>query len=183
MSLARSTYYKRGDTESIARREQAEAAARSAIENVVADWPCYGYRRVTHELRRRGIVINHKRVARIMREAVLTPKRVRRFVATTDSNHDLPIYPDLTQSLVLTGPDQLWVADLTYIRLRTQFVYFAAILDAWSRKLVGYALGNTLETRLTLAALDAAIADRLPNEGLIHHSDSNNVQASCSWAA
>jgi putative transposase len=169
MSLTRSTHYKRGDTESIARREQAEAAARSAIENVVADWPCYGYRRVTHELPRRGIVINHKRVAR--------------FVATTDSNHDLPIYPDLTQSLVLTGPDQLWVADLTYIRLRTQFVYFAAILDAWSRKLVGYALGNTLETRLTLAALDAAIADRLPNEGLIHHSDSNNVQASCSWAA
>lgn len=150
---------------------------RAAIENVVAEWPFYGYRRVTHELRRRGIVVNHKKVARIMRQAALTPKKIKRFVATTDSDRDLPIYPDLTKGLFLNGPDQLWVADLTYIRMSTQFVYLAAILDAWSRKVVGYALGNTLETRLTLAALDAAIADRLPSEGLIHHSDRGSQYA------
>lgn len=177
MSLARSSYYKRSDPEAASLRDQAQAAMRAAIENVVADWPFYGYRRVTHELRRRGIVVNHKKVARIMREAALTPRKVRRFVATTDSDHDLPIYPDLTKGLGLDRPDQLWVADLTYIRLGTQFVYLAAILDAWSRKIVGYALGNTLETRLTLAALDAAIVDRLPPEGLIHHSDRGSQYA------
>lgn len=130
MNTARSTYYKRPNPEAVSLRDQAQAAMRAAIENVVADWPFYGYRRVTHELRRRGIVVNHKKVARIMREAALTPGKIRRFVATTDSDHDLPIYPDLTKGLLLQGPDQLWVADLTYIRLGTQFVYLAAILDA-----------------------------------------------------
>jgi transposase InsO family protein len=98
MSLNRSTYYKRPDEMKADLRRQSEAALRAAIENVVADWPCYGYRRVTHELRRRGIVVNHKKVARIMRQAALTPHRVRRFVATTDSEHDLPIFPDLAGS-------------------------------------------------------------------------------------
>ncbi len=97
MSLARSTYYKRPDPDAVSRRDQAQAAMRAVIENVVADWPFYGYRRVTHELRRRGIVVNHKKVARIMREAALTPRKIKRFVATTDSDHDLPIYPDLTK--------------------------------------------------------------------------------------
>lgn len=177
MNTARSTYYKRPNPEAVSLRDQAQAAMRAAIENVVADWPFYGYRRVTHELRRRGIVVNHKKVARIMREAALTPGKIRRFVATTDSDHDLPIYPDLTKGLLLQGPDQLWVADLTYIRLGTQFVYLAAILDAWLRKIVGYALGNTLETRLTLAALNAAISDRLPPDGLTHHSDRGSQYA------
>jgi putative transposase len=113
-----------------------------------------------------------------MREAALTPRRVRRFVATTDSNHELPIFPDLAKGLVPSGPDQLWVPDLTYIRLSAQFIYFAAILDAWSRKVIGYALGNTLETRLTLAALDAALPSRCPPEGLIHHSDRGSQYAS-----
>ena len=177
MSLSRSTYYKRPDEMKADLRRQSEAALRAAIENVVADWPCYGYRRVTHELRRRGIVVNHKKVARIMRHAALTPRRVRRFIATTDSEHDLPIFPDLAKGFVPSGPDQLWVADLTYIRLSAQFIYLAAILDAWSRKVVGYALGNTLETRLTLAALDAALQSRRPAEGLIHHSDRGSQYA------
>ena len=134
MSLARSTYYRRSDPEAASLRGQAQAAMRAAIENVVADWPSYGYRRVTHELRRRGIVVNHKKVARIMREAALTPRKVKRFVATTDSDHHLPIYPDLTKGLVLERPDQLWFADLTYIRLGTQFVYLAAIASQKGRR-------------------------------------------------
>ncbi len=177
MSLARSSYYKRPDGTAAELGNQRDAAVRAAIENVVADWPCYGYRRVTHELRRRGILVNHKKVARLMREAALTPRRIRRFVTTTDSEHDLPVYPDLAKGFIPTGPDELWVADLTYIRLSRQFIYFAAIVDAWSRKVVGYALGTTLETRLTLAALDAALASRCPAEGLIHHSDRGSQYA------
>jgi putative transposase len=177
MTINRSTYYKRPDEAIADVRRQAETALRSAIDNVLGDWPCYGYRRVTHELRRRGIVVNHKKVARVMREGALTPRRVKRFVVTTDSDHDLPVFADLTKGFVPSGPDQLWVADLTYIRLTAEFAYFAAILDAWSRRVVGYALGNTLETRLTLAALDAAIRSRRPAAGLIHHSDRGSQYA------
>lgn len=169
MGIARSTYY------AVARdhvfKRESEAALRSAIENVVAEWPAYGYRRVTHELRRRGIVINHKRVARIMREEALTPRRVRRFLATTDSDHAEPIYENLAAGFRAAGPNQLWVADITYIRLRSGFVYLAVLLDAWSRRVVGYAVGNTLAVQLTLAALNAAVANRRPPPGLIHHSD------------
>jgi putative transposase len=138
---------------------------------VVAEWSAYGYRRVTHELRRRGILANHKRVARIMREEALTPRRIRRFLATTDSNHPEPVYPNLALGFRPSGPNQLWVADITYIRLRSAFVYLAVLLDAWSRRVVGYAIGNTLVVQLTLAALEAAIESRNPAPGLIHHSD------------
>jgi putative transposase len=182
MTISRSTYYKRLDPAAAELRCQRDTAARSAIENVLADWPCYGYRRVTHELRRRGILLNHKKVARIMRDGALSPKRVRRFVVTTDSDHDLPVFPDLTKGFTPVGPDQLWVAALTYIRLANAFAYFAVILDAWSRKVVGYALGNTLETRLTLAALDAALRSRNPPEGLIHHSDRGS-QRELNWSS
>jgi transposase InsO family protein len=120
MNLSRSTFYKgcKGDIQQI--REEQRALLRAEIEEVLAEWPFYGYRRVTRELRRRGIVVNHKKVARIMREEALTPRRVRRFITTTDSGHGDPVYPNLAGDILPTGPDQLWVADLTYIRLQCQ---------------------------------------------------------------
>ena len=171
MSLSRSTYYKSPSQEARRLREASRAALRGAIEDVVAEWPAYGYRRVTRELRRRGIVANHKRVARIMREEALTPRKVRRFLVTTDSGHTLPVFPNLAKDFSSTGPDQLWVADITYIRLRSAFVFLSVLLDAWSRRVVGYAVGKLLDAQLTLTALEAAIASRRPGSGLIHHSD------------
>jgi len=177
MSLSRSTYYKPPSQEARRLREASRTALRGAIEDVVAEWPAYGYRRVTHELRRRGIVANHKRVARIMREEALTPRKVRRFLVTTDSRHTLPIFPNLVKDFTPTGPDQLWVADLTYIRLRAAFVFLSVLLDAWSRRVVGYAVGKLLDAQLTLSALEAAIASRRPGSGLIHHSDRGSQYA------
>ena len=172
MGIARSSYYESAQrSNSAALKREADVQLRSAIENVVAEWAAYGYRRVTHDLRRRGIVANHKRVAGIMREEALTPRRIRRFLATTDSNHAEPVYPNLALGFRPSGPNQLWVADITYIRLRSGFVYLAVLLDAWSRRVVGYAVGNTLVVQLTLAALEAAIESRNPGPGLIHHSD------------
>jgi putative transposase len=176
MSLNRSTYYKT-QTPARKRRAESDTALRVAIEHVVQDWPAYGYRRVTQELRRRGIVVNHKRVSRIMREHALTVQRVRRFIATTDSRHDSPIYPNIAHNYCPIAPDALWVSDITYIRLRAEFVYLAVILDAWSRRVVGYAISRFIDTRLTLAALEAAIADRKPPPGLVHHSDRGSQYA------
>ena len=167
MSLPRSSYYRTARP----RDMQARAAFRAAVEAVCLDWPAYGYRRVTRELRRRGWHVNHKRVSRLMREEALTARRVKRFLATTDSDHDEPVFPNLARKLVPTGPNQLWVADITYIRLRTEFVFLAVILDAWSRKVIGYAISRLLDTRLPLAALEAALSCRSPASGLIHHSD------------
>lgn len=167
MSLPRSTYYKAPDAEHEQFQQQSDDALCRAIENVVDDWPAYGYR-VTHELRRRGIVANHKRVARLMRQRGLQACAPRRFIATTDGEHDDPIFPNLARDFAPTGPDQLWVAHITDLQLPSRFAYLAAILDAWSRKIVGYAIGNTMETRLTLAALDGACRSRQPAQGLIH---------------
>jgi len=174
MSLARSTYYKRPTSRQAAR----DTALRAAIEAVVVDWPQYGYRRVTHELRRRGLHVNHKRVARIMRTAALTRRRVRRYLATTDSRHGEPVFPNLAPTLRPTGANQLWVADITYIRLREEFVFLAVVLDAWSRKVIGYGISHVLDTRLPLAALEAAIAARAPVHGCVHHSDRGQQYAS-----
>ncbi len=129
MSLSPSTFYRRS-TGSAAERQAADAALLTAIEAIAAEFPAYGYRRITHELRRRGTIANHKRVARVMREGAVLPQRVRRFIATTDSAHEAVICPNLTRGVTVTGPNQLWVADLTYIRLRTRFLYLAVILDA-----------------------------------------------------
>jgi putative transposase len=169
MSLSRSTYYARPAR--AAARADADTTLRSAIEAVLLEWPQYGYRRVTQELRRHGTVVNRKRIARIMRTHALTRQTVRRFLATTDSGHAEPVFPNLAASCVPTGPNQLWVADLTYIRLTTEFVFLAVVLDAWSRKVIGYALSHLLDARLPLAALDAALASRRPAPGLVHHSD------------
>lgn len=131
----------------------------------------YGYRRVTAELHRRGMLVNHKRVSRLMREDNLLAVQPRAFVVTTDSKHKLEVYLNLASRLQLTGINQLWVADITYIRLQREFVYLAVILDGFSRKVVGWALERTLATRLPKAALMQAIAERQPPPGLVHHSD------------
>ena len=131
----------------------------------------YGYRRITAELRRRGLLVNHKRVARLMRKDTLLAVQPRAFVVTTDAQHDLEVYLNLASRLTLTGINQLWVADITSIRLRTEFVYLAVLLDGYSRKVVGWALEPTLATRLPLGALPQAIAMRQPPPGLVHHSD------------
>lgn len=151
---------------------QEELEVRSAMQQIVlAHRRRYGYRRVTAELRRQGMLANHKRVARLMREDNLLAVQPRAFVVTTDSKHQLQVYLNLAKRLKLTGLNQLWVADITYIRLRTEFVYLAVLLDAFSRKVVGWELDRSLATRLTKTALEKAIALRQPPPGLVHHSD------------
>lgn len=157
--------------------EQMEV--RVAIHEVVLEHRGrYGYRRVSRELRRRGLVVNHKRVARMMREDNLLAVQPRAWVQTTDSDHEFDVYLNLAVRMQLTGINQLWVADITYIRLQTEFVYLAVVLDAWSRKVVGWALGRSLAAQLTVAALQQAIAQRQPLPGLVHHSD-RGVQYAC----
>jgi len=138
----------------------------------------YGYRRVYRRLRCEGWQVNHKRVLRLMREDNLLCVRKRKFVLTTDSNHFWPVYPNLAAALLVEGINQLWVADITYIRLVEQFVYLAVILDAYSRKVIGWELDHTLEARLAVAALKRALADRGAPLGLVHHSD-RGVQYAC----
>ena len=147
-------------------------AVRSAIQQIaLAHRRRYGYRRITAELRRRGLLVNHKRVARLMRADNLLAVQPRAFVVTTDAHHDLEVYLNLASRLTLTGINQLWVADITYIRLRTEFVYLAVLLDGFSRKVVGWALEKTLASRLPMGALHQAITTRQPPPGLVHHSD------------
>jgi len=144
---------------------------RDALQRVALEFPSYGWPRMTAELRRRGWAVNHERVYRWMREDNLLCLRRRKFVVTTDSDHGLPVFPNLARAMTLTGLDQLWVADLTYIRLELEFVYRAVILDAFSRRVIGWALDRTLEAELTLQALRRALARRRPVPGLVHHSD------------
>jgi putative transposase len=152
--------------------EEEEMEVRSAIQRVAMDHrKRYGYRRITAELRRRGMIVNHKRVLQLMREDNLLAVQPRAFKVTTDSNHDLEVYLNLAGRMKLTGIDQLWVADITYIRLKTEFVYLAVILDSFSRKVVGWALEKTLASWLTVKALKQAILVREPPPGLVHHSD------------
>ena len=124
------------------------------------------------------MIVNHKKVRRLMREHDLQPRRPRRYVATTDSDHDQPIYPNRTKGLTIDGPNQLWVADITYVAIVEGFAYVAVILDAWSRRAVGYAISRSIDVRLTLAALNAAIERRRPPPGCVHHSDSQRINAS-----
>ena len=166
MKLARSTYYYR------ARRAAArEMALHERIINLCEEFPRYRYRRVTQQLRAEGVLINHKKVTRIMQEHSLQVRPLRRFVRTTDSDHANPIFPNLAAAFSPTGPNELWVADLTYVAIAVRFVFVAVILDAWSRRVVGYAISRRLDTRVTLAALHAAVAARQPPSGCIHHSD------------
>jgi putative transposase len=141
----------------------------------------YGYRRITAELRHRGFEANHKRVLRLMKEDDLLSLRPRKFVATTDSQHKLEVYLNLARRMKLNGINQLWVADITYIRLRLEFVYLALILDAFSRKIVGWALGRSLASALPIQALQQALAQRQPPPGLVHHSDRGLQYASSDY--
>jgi putative transposase len=151
---------------------EEEMEVRSTIQQIALEHRRrYGYRRVTAELRRRGLFVNHKRVSRLMREDNLLAVQPRAFVVTTDSKHELEVYLNLASRMKLTGINQLWVADITYIRLQAEFVYLAVILDRFSRKVVGWALERTLVSRLPKAALEQAIAERQPPPGLVHHSD------------
>jgi len=156
----------------------ADMDLRDAIQRVALEWPSYGRPRITKELRRRGWTVNPKRVYRLMREDNLLCVRKRKFVVTTDSNHTRKVYPNLARQMALTGVDQLWVADITYIRLQHEFVYLAMILDAYSRRVIGWALARTLEDDLTLAALRMALARRTIQPGLVHHSDRGSQHAS-----
>jgi putative transposase len=163
---------------------EEEMEVRSAIQQIAMQHRRrYGYRRISAELRRRGMLVNHKRVARIMREDNLLAVQPRQFVVTTDSNHKLEIYLNLARRMKLTGIDQLWVADITYIRLRAEFVYLAVILDGFSRKVVGWALERRITSQLAIAALQQAIAERRPPPGLVHHSDRGIQYASGEYVA
>jgi len=172
MGLARSSFY------------DASPASLSTDDIVVRisaicdEFECYGYRRVGAALRHQGVVVNSKKLRRLMREHDLQPKRRRRYVVTTDSDHAGPIYPDLANGVVPGRPNQLWVADLTYVAIPGGFVYLAAILDAWSRKVVGYAISRSMDARIAVAALKAAIRNRAPAKGCIHHSDRGSQYAS-----
>ena len=172
MEVARSSFYADPAPRS------ADAAILARITAICEEYPAYGYRRVGAELRHRGLVVNAKKVRRIMAENGLNPKRRRRYVVTTDSNHNGPIFPNIAKEFEVHGSDQLWVADITYVAIATGFVYLAVILDAWSRLVVGYALDRKIDPRLATDALKAAIAFRRPMPGCLFHSDRRSQYAS-----
>lgn len=160
-----------------------EMEIRDELQKIALESPAYGYRRITVELQNRAFDINHKRVLRMMRQDNLLCVRRRKFVVTTDSRHHLPVYPNLAAQIEPTAINQLWVADITYIRLRTEFIYLAVVLDAFSRRVIGWALGRTLEAELAVSALRMALCDRKPQPGLVHHSDRGVQYASQSYTA
>lgn len=172
MGVARSGFYadlgsKPGDTAIIAE-----------IRAITDEFEYYGYRRVGAELRHRGMVVNSKKVRRLMKENDLNPRRRRHFVRTTDSAHGGPIFPFIAKEFEVHGPDQLWVADLTYISIKGGFAYAALILDAWSRRVVGHAVGRGIDARLAAKALENAIAERRPLPGCVFHTDRGSQYAS-----
>jgi putative transposase len=180
LGVSRSWYYARANEPT---QQERDIALREMIEQIVLAFPGYGYRRVTKALQREGWTVNHKRVVRVMREESLLCQLKRRFVVTTDAEHDWQTYPNLLSGTTLTAPDQAWVADITYIRLPTTFVYLAAILDAYSRRCIGWALSRWIDTRLTLSALEMALRDRQPACGFVHHSDRGVQYASGDYVA
>jgi transposase InsO family protein len=157
---------------------QADVELRDLIQRIVLENRFYGYRRVTAELDHRGMAANHKRVLRLMRADNLLAVRKQRFVLTTDSRHGYAVYSNLAARLPLTDVNQLWVADITYVRLRESFLYLAILMDAYSRRVVGWELGENLRAELVLGALDRALADRRVDPGIVHHSD-RGVQYCC----
>jgi transposase InsO family protein len=157
---------------------ETEADLKDRIEAICLEFPRYGYRRVTRQLKRERWAVNHKRVLRLMRESDLLCRMKRKYVKTTDSKHGFPRYLNLIKKLLISHLNQVWLTDITYIRIRTGFVYLAAILDAYSRRVIGYAISTGLDTALTLEALHMAIDGRKPGPGVIHHSDQGVQYAS-----
>ena len=166
--FSRAGYYRFQNPETPA---PSDMQLREDMQKIAVEWPCYGSRRMARELRDRGWKINRKRVQRLMREDNLLCVAKRKFVVTTDSGHGLKVYPNLAASMLLTDVDQLWIADITYIRLEEEFVYLAVILDAYSRRVIGWHLGEGLDSSLTLTALRMALGERRVGPGLVHHSD------------
>jgi putative transposase len=178
LALGRATYYR-------LRRpgpaREPDGKVRGQLRRLAVAWPAYGYRRLTYALRRRGVVANHKRVLRLLREEQLVHRQRRRFVCTTDSRHGCPVYPNLVPHLRVSGLDQLWIADLTYIRLPQEFGYLAVILDAYSRRCIGWALEDSLAATLSVRALRLALSRRRVRPGLGHHSDRGVQYASTTY--
>jgi putative transposase len=181
MKLARSTYYYQPWNRDAKKKVDADLVDR--IETICLGFPRYGYRRVTATLKREGKRVNHKKVLRLMRESDLLCRVNRRRVKTTDSRHHFPRYPNLVKGVTVKRLNHVWLADITYIRISTGFVYLAAILDAFSRKVIGYAVSTALDTALTLQALKVAITERKPGAGVIHHSDQGVQYASDEYVA
>ena len=175
MGLPRSTCY---DAPSI---QAADAEIVSRIRAICDEFETCGYRGVGSALRHQGIVVNGKKVRRLMLEYDLQRRHRKRFIATTDSTHHLPAFPNLAQGMVPDGPNQLWAADITCIAVTDRFAYVAVAIDAWSRRIVGWAISRLIDTRLATAALEAAVASRRPSEGCVHHSDRGSQYASKSY--
>ena len=178
--LSRASFYRfQEDGPLESDRSDGDMDLRDAIQRIALEWPCYGRPRITRALRRQGWKVNPKRVHRFMREDNLLCVRKRKFrVTTTDSHHGRKVYPNLAGQMELNGITQLWVADITYIRLETEFVYLAVVMDSYSRRVIGWALHRTMEDDLTLAALRMALEQRRPAPGLVHHSDRGSQYAS-----
>jgi putative transposase len=169
----RSSYYRR-------KVPTDEAELQEAIERLAGQWPTYGYRRITQQLRREGWTVNHKRVERLMRTAGLHIHRKAKRRTTTDSSHPFPRYPNLVEHLEIVRPEQVWVSDITYIRLRDEFVYLAVVMDVFTRSIRGWHLGRSLDQGLTLRALEQAMLDHTPE---IHHSDQGVQYAAIAYTA
>jgi len=178
--VSRASFY-RSDEEEGSRRMDRDLDLRDAIQRIAVKWPSYGRPRITAELKRQGWKVGPNRVRRIMREDNLLCVRKRKFVVTTDSRHGLKVYPNLAREMELSGINQLWVADITYIRLETEFVYLAVVIDAFSRRVIGWALERTLEDELTLGALRMALSKRAIQPDLVHHSDRGSQYASTDY--
>lgn len=168
LDVGRTTLYRHRQPQPV---RKAEMELRDRIQRLALELPAYGYRRMTAALQREGWRVNHKRVLRLLRADNLLCLSKRPFVRTTDSAHGLPTYPNLVPSVQLCGLNQLWVADITYVRLRAEFIYLAVVLDAFSRRCIGWHLGRQLDAALTVAALQMALAARPAEPGLVHHSD------------
>ena len=173
--ISRASYYR-----FLQRRapQEADVELRAEMQRISLAYRRYGYRRVTAELRRRGWIVNHKKVMRLRREDNLLAVRRRAWMTTTDSRHASAVFPNLAPCFDVTGPNQLWVADITYIRLQGEFVFLAVVLDVFSRRVVGWTLDRHLQASLALSALRRAVVDRRPPPGLVHHSD-RGVQYAC----
>lgn len=178
LAFSRATYYRLRQP---CGRPGRDGELRGRLQRLALEWPAYGYRRLTHALRRQGLTVNHKRVLRLLREEQLLCRRRRAVVRTTNSQHGLPVYPNLLPTAPLTGLDQVWQADITYIRLPQEFVYLAVVLDAFSRRCLGWALERSLTTDVALGALRMALAARAFPSGVMHHSDRGVQYASTTY--